>query len=140
MASGVPVDPDCIKIYEEMKQKKKIKYAIYRLADDNKSIMVEKIQEIGEWVDFCADMPQNECRYGIFDFNYVLADGGTRNKVVFIAWAPDTANVKKKMVYSSSKDALKNKLTGLQHFVQASDADELDYDEIIDKISKGGKN
>lgn len=29
---------------------------------------------------------QDDCRYGIFDFDYELKDGGKRNKLLFILW------------------------------------------------------
>ncbi|XP_070581430.1 uncharacterized protein [Ptychodera flava] len=139
-ASGVPVDEKCVCAFEDLKSRHKFKYVILRVSDDNKKIITEATVETGSWEDYCKNMPADECRYGVYDFNYVLPDGGARNKVVFIAWAPDTANVKKKMVFSSSKDALIKKLNGIQHIVQASDKDELDYEEIKDKISKGGTN
>ena len=39
---------------------------------------------------------------------------GTRTKLVFVVWAPQTASIKQKMVSASSKDALKKKLDGIQ--------------------------
>jgi len=42
-----------------------------------------------------------------------VADG-TRTKLVFVVWAPQSASIKQKMVSASSKDALKKKLDGIQ--------------------------
>lgn len=39
---------------------------------------------------------------------------GTRTKLVFVVWAPQSASIKQKMVSASSKDALKKKLDGVQ--------------------------
>ena len=51
---------------------------------------------------------------------------------------PDDAPIKQKMMYAASKDALKKKLTGVAHEIQANGHDELDYDEVYNKISAGG--
>ena len=44
--------------------------------------------------------------------------------------APDSAPIKQKMLYASSKQALKNKLVGLATELQASDRDELRFEEV----------
>lgn len=51
---------------------------------------------------------------------------------------PDAAKIKPKMLYSSSKEALKRKLVGFSAEIQATDFEELDYDEIYQKVSAGG--
>ncbi|PIA91453.1 hypothetical protein CB0940_09319 [Cercospora beticola] len=43
------------------------------------------------------------------------------------------------MMYSSSKDALKRALNGIAADVQANDADDIEYDTIVEKVSKGGR-
>jgi cofilin len=42
------------------------------------------------------------------------------------------------MLYASSKDALRKKLVGVHLEVQATDMDEVEYDEIYQKVSAGG--
>ena len=49
-----------------------------------------------------------------------------------------TAKIKDKMLYASSKDALRKKLVGVHLEVQATDMDEVEYDEIYQKVSAGG--
>ena len=41
------------------------------------------------------------------------------------------------MTYASSKEALKNSLTGLAAEVQANRDDELEYDTILKDVSRG---
>jgi cofilin len=38
-------------------------------------------------------------------------------------------------MYAASKDALKKKLTGIAHEIQATDMGELDQDDVLNKIS-----
>ena len=64
-----------------------------------------------------------DCRYGLFDFEYEHQCEGTtektkKEKLVLMSWCPDTAKIKKKMLYSSSFDALKKCLVGIQKYIQ----------------------
>ena len=42
-----------------------------------------------------------------------------------------------KMVYASSKEALKRSLTGIATELQANDPDDIEYDSILKTVSKG---
>lgn len=42
-----------------------------------------------------------------------------------------------KMIYASSKEALKRSLTGIATELQANDPDDIEYDSIIKTVSKG---
>ena len=41
-----------------------------------------------------------------------------RSKLILMIWCPDTAKIKKKMIYSSSFDALKHALVGIGKYIQ----------------------
>ena len=43
-----------------------------------------------------------------------------------------------KMVYASSKDALKRALNGIATEFQANDDDDIEYQSVLKKVSKGG--
>ena len=51
----------------------------------------------------------------------------------FVAWSDDNASVKPKMLYASSKDALKKALSGINDEFQATDRSDLDLNEIKKK-------
>jgi len=55
-------------------------------------------------------------------------------------WCPDTAKVKKKMLYSSSFDALKKSLVGVQKYIQATDASEAAMDAVEEKLRATDRN
>jgi cofilin len=42
------------------------------------------------------------------------------------------------MLYAASKDALKSKLVGFHYEIQATDLEEVEFDEIFEKVSAGG--
>ncbi|TPX13198.1 uncharacterized protein E0L32_006398 [Thyridium curvatum] len=101
-------------------------------------------------------------RYAVYDFEYSLASGeGERNKITFLAWSPDDAGIKvsqscsllfgeawglyslalpptqAKMIYASSKEALKRSLNGIATELQANDPDDIEYDTVLKTVSKG---
>nr|7SOG_A Chain A, Actophorin [Acanthamoeba castellanii]7SOG_B Chain B, Actophorin [Acanthamoeba castellanii] len=133
---GIAVSDDCVQKFNELKLGKKHRYVIFKLNDDNTEVVVEKVGgPNATYEDFLAQLPENDCRYAIFDYEFEV-DGGQRNKIVFILWAPDSAPIKSKMMYASSKDAIKKKLDGIQVEVQATDADEISEDAVKERAKK----
>jgi len=147
--SGVQVSPECITKFNELKLGKSIKYIIYKLSDDYKEVVVEEASENGDWETFREKLVNAKSkskngketkgpRYAVYDFNYDLASGeGSRSKITFIAWSPDDAGIQAKMVYASSKDALKRALNGLATEFQANDHDDIEYQSVLARVSKG---
>ncbi|KAL3421289.1 cofilin/tropomyosin-type actin-binding protein [Phlyctema vagabunda] len=147
--SGVSIAPECISVFNELKLNKKIKYIIYKLSDDYKEIVIEEASEDGDWDNFREKLVNAQSksktgklgkgpRYAVYDFNYDLASGeGQRSKITFIAWSPDDAGIQPKMIYASSKDALKRALNGLATEFQANDEDDIEYQSVLNKVSKG---
>lgn len=71
-----------------MKLRKKFKYIIYRMSDDLTSIIVDKKQETcPNYDEFVSQLPEFDCRYAVFDFEYEKVAGeGLRNKILFFVW------------------------------------------------------
>ena len=55
----------------------------------------------------------------------------------FVRWAPDTAPIKSKMVYASSKESIKRSFNGIGAEIQGTDYAEVSYDSVLEKVSKG---
>ena len=53
-----------------------------------------------------------------------------RSKLFLMSWCPDTAKIKKKMIYSSSFDTLKKAFVGVHKVIQSNDVDGLEKDYI----------
>jgi cofilin len=47
-----------------------------------------------------------------------------------MSWCPDTAKIKKKMIYSSSFDTLKKAFVGVHKVIQSNDVDGLEQSYI----------
>jgi len=147
--SGVSIAPECISKFNELKLNKKLKFIIYKLSDAYNEIVVEEASEDADWDNFRDKLVTAQSksktgkvgkgpRYAVYDFGYELASGeGARSKITFIAWSPDDAGIQPKMIYASSKDALKRTLNGIATEFQANDEDDIEYDSVLKKVSKG---
>jgi cofilin len=148
--SGATVNQECIEAYNSLKLNKKYKYIIFKLSDDFKEIVVESTSDDApEYDDFREKLVKAQSktksgtvckgpRYAVYDVEYELASGeGKRNKITFIAWSPDDAGIQPKMIYASSKEALKRALNGIAVEIQANDTDDIEWDSVLKTVSKG---
>jgi len=140
MASGVAVADDCITKFQELKLGHSLRFIIYKLNDTNTEITVEKAgSPTASYQEFVAALPPQDCRFAVYDFEFTAPEGGKRNKILFILWAPDSAKTKPKMLYTSSKADLRKKLVGIATEIQATDMAEIDYDSVLEKAARDVK-
>ncbi|KAJ7730999.1 actin depolymerizing factor [Mycena maculata] len=137
MSSGVTVDSNCLNEFSALKLKKQYKYIVFGLNKDNTEIVVEKKSDSQNYEDFLADLPEAHCRWAVYDLEFEKEGAGKRNKLIFFSWAPDDAKVKDKMVFASSKDALRRSLVGIHVEIQGTDPSEVAFETVLDKASRG---
>uniref|UniRef100_A0A8C5CG95 Cofilin 1 n=1 Tax=Gadus morhua TaxID=8049 RepID=A0A8C5CG95_GADMO len=129
-ASGVTVTDDVIAVFNDMKvrkaqaneedKKKRKKAVLFCISPDKQNIILEEGKEI-----LCGDMlPSDDCRYALYDATYETKET-KKEDLVFIFWAPETASMKSKMIYASSKEAIKKKFSGIKHELQANFLEEI---------------
>merc|ERR1711870_108065 len=121
--------------------KKENKYVIFAIPD-KKKIVVEcegksddlkdkSNEEIFE--EMKGKFPDNEARFAVYDCPIIAKSGAETNKLIFIMWNSDSAPVKSKMLYASSKDALKKKLTGIENEFQATELTDMVLADVAKK-------
>jgi len=145
--SGVELDAECKVVYDEVQSKKKHRYVTFMIADGK--IKVDKIGDRDATydqflVDLCVkDGEADDCRYAIYDYEYVVKTQGTeasnRARLFLVCWCPDSARIKKKMVYSASFDSLKKAFTGVQKVIQANGLDEVEQGNIEEILKAGAR-
>ncbi|KAI5611502.1 cofilin-2, partial [Silurus asotus] len=155
-ASGVTVTEEVIQVFNEMKVrksstsdevKKRKKAVLFCLSDDLKKIIIEigkeiLVGDIGDTVedpyaDFVKLLPLNDCRYCLYDATYQTKES-KKEDLVFVFWAPDNAPLKSKMIYASSKDAIRKKLTGIKHEWQVNGLEDIkDPSNLINRLGSG---
>ncbi|CAC9888100.1 hypothetical protein D6C98_00442 [Aureobasidium pullulans] len=145
---SVSVSPECITAFNDLKLGKSTKWIIYKISDDWKEIVVEDSSTEANYSVFrekllnakSKDRRGNEGiggRYAVYDVEYDTAGEGKRSKITFIAWVPDDASQYPRMMYSSSKEAIKRALNGLAADIQANDPDDIEYESIVSRVAKG---
>lgn len=123
--------------FNDLKLGKKYKFILYALNDNKTEIIVKETSADQEYDAFLEKLPENDCLYAVYDFEYELANNeGKRSKIVFFTWSPDTAPVRSKMVYASSKDALRRALNGVSSDIQGTDFSEVAYESVLEKVSR----
>jgi len=147
--SGVSVAPECVQAFNDLKLGNKYKWIIFKISDDWKEIVVEETSKDADYSVFREKLLNAKSknkrgeegmggRYAVYDVDYEAEGGaGKRTKITFISWVPDDAPQYPRMMYSTSKEALKRALNGLAADIQANDADDIEHDSIVQRVSKG---
>ncbi|XP_052006965.1 non-muscle cofilin 1-like [Xyrauchen texanus] len=152
MTSGVAISDEVVTIYNLIKlrlrgaeEKERYKLVIMRMSDDQKCIIVDhdnclRNKDVENEADvfkkIISKLPPTECRYALYDCTY--ENKGLKEDLVFIMWAPDEALMRSKMVYASSKGALKSKLPGLKFEWQVNDCADKDVSSLVEKLGGRG--
>lgn len=120
------VDDNCKLIFMELQRKKAHRYIVFKIDEKKKEIVVEKTGQAAEsYDDFTASLPEKECRYAVYDFDFVTEDNCQKSKIFFIAWSPDTSGIRTKFLYATSKDRFRKELDGVHYELQATDPTEV---------------
>jgi cofilin len=132
-STGVVVDDVVATTFQAFKlgQGEKLRYYVYKIENKSKIVIDKKGEKAKTFDDFCGELPEDDCRYGLIDIDFETVDGRPTSKLVFITWNPDTASVRNKMLYSGSKEALKTALNGVSIHINATDASELDWETAV---------
>ena len=70
---------------------------------------------------FVGMLPEKDCRYALYDASFETKES-RKEELMFFLWAPELAPLKSKMIYASSKDAIKKKFQGIKQECQANGA------------------
>lgn len=139
--SGISLNADAVEVFYLVRSKSKYRWVIWRINDDSTEVVIEKLGDPSStYNDFLRELPQEDCRYAVYDYDFVGPDGQNHSKIVFINWAPDVAKVKSKMMYASTKDFFKSNLEGLSVEFQGSDFEEISNEEIGSAVKALKKN
>jgi len=132
--TAIKLHDDCMPIWNDIKIGHKYRYVIFGFSEDLRHVIVEKAAEPDKtYDDFLDELPPRDVRYAVFDYDFKMEDGTSRNKLVFIVWAPDTAPVRRKMLVAATKASVKNALAGVGIEVQATDDSEIQESHILAK-------
>lgn len=85
--TGMWVTEECKSSFMEMKWKKVHRYIVFKIDERSRLVTVDKVGGPGEnYDDLAASLPNDDCRYAVFDFDFVTVDNCRKSKIFFIAW------------------------------------------------------
>ncbi|XP_010906282.1 actin-depolymerizing factor isoform X2 [Elaeis guineensis] len=86
-SSGMGVADHCKDTFLDLQRKKTHRYVIFKINEKQKEVVVEKTGGPAEsYDDFMASLPENDCRYAVYDFDFVTDENCQKSKIFFIAW------------------------------------------------------
>ncbi|XP_042461196.1 actin-depolymerizing factor 11-like [Zingiber officinale] len=133
-SSGMGVADDCKNIFLELQRKKTHRYVIFKIDEKRKEVIVEKVGAATESYDeFMASLPENDCRYAVYDFDFVTEENCQKSKIFFIAWSPAVSRIRAKMLYATSKDRFRREMDGVHYEIQATDPTEMELDVLRER-------
>ncbi|XP_039037762.1 actin-depolymerizing factor-like [Hibiscus syriacus] len=133
-SSGMGVAENSKNTYLELQRKKVFRYVIFKIDEKKKEVVVEKTGDPSEsYNDFTASLPEADCRYAVYDFDFVTSENCQKSKIFFIAWSPSVSRIRSKMLYSTSKDRFRRELQGIHYEIQATDPTEMDLEVIRER-------
>ncbi|KAJ0969950.1 hypothetical protein J5N97_022827 [Dioscorea zingiberensis] len=131
---GMAVMEECKSSFMEMKTRRIHRYIVFKIDEGSRAVTVDKLGGPGEgYEDLAASLPADDCRYAVFDFDFVTVDNCQKSKIFFIAWSPSASRIRSKMLYATSKQGLRMVLDGVHYEVQATDPTEMGFDLILDR-------
>jgi cofilin len=120
--------------WNDLKIGHKHRYVIFDFSPDLLYVTVSKVAaKEATYDDFLNDLPARDVRYAVYDYEFKADDDTTRNKLVFVVWAPDIAPVKRKMIIASTKVSVKAALAGVAIELQATDDSEIQESMMLAK-------
>ncbi|KAK7267364.1 hypothetical protein RIF29_20034 [Crotalaria pallida] len=135
-SSGMGVADHSQNTFMDLKLKKVYRYVIFKIDENKREVVVEKTGGPAEsYDDFAASLPENDCRYAVYDFDFVTSENCQKSKIFFIAWSPSTSRIRSKMLYATSKDRFRRELDGVHYEIQATDPTEMDLEVIRDRAN-----
>ncbi|KAL2892231.1 Actin-depolymerizing factor 10 [Bienertia sinuspersici] len=135
-ASGMAVNDECKLKFMELKTKRNHRFIVFKIEEKMQQVMIEKIGSPNEtYEDFTSSLPDNECRYAVYDYDFTTNENCQKSKIFFFSWSPDTSRVRSKMLYASSKDRFKRELDGIQVELQATDPSEMAFDIVKGRVN-----
>ncbi|KAK4273046.1 hypothetical protein QN277_021517 [Acacia crassicarpa] len=135
-SSGMGVADHSKNTFMELKRKKAYRYVIFKVDEKKREVVVEKTGSPAQnYDDFTASLPENDCRYAIYDFDFVTPENCQKSKIFFIAWSPSTSRIRSKMLYATSKDRFRRELDGVHFEIQATDPTEMDLEVLRERAN-----
>ncbi|CAN6485311.1 unnamed protein product [Victoria cruziana] len=131
---GMSVSEECKNMFMELKKKKVHRFIVFKIDERSKLVTVDQVGDsAASYEELTASLPDDDCRYAVFDFDFVTVDNCRKSKIFFIAWSPSASKIRAKFLYATSKQGLRRVLDGVHYELQATDPTEMGIEVIRDR-------
>ncbi|XP_078152292.1 actin-depolymerizing factor 5-like [Carex rostrata] len=131
---GMKIQDECKKWYREMKWGRVHRFVVYKINERSREVLVDHVGGPGEgYNELIAALPADDCRYAVFDFDFITPDNCQKSKIFFIAWSPAASRIRAKILYATSKQGLRRVLEGVHYEMQATEPSEMGFDLIKER-------
>ncbi|XP_052731066.1 actin-depolymerizing factor-like isoform X2 [Vigna angularis] len=87
-SSGMGVAEHSVNTFLELQRKKVHRYVVFKIDEIKQEVVVEKTGGPAEsYDDFTASLPESDCRYAVYDFDFVTSENCQKSKIFFVAWS-----------------------------------------------------
>jgi cofilin len=128
--ANLDVNPACLTDFDNLKFQHGYQGLIFKVHDQREIVVDHHVPLNASFSDLKQALPRNEPRFAIFDYHFLSNDGHPREKLIFVHWNPDASSVGSRMLYASSKENLKKRLSGIAKEFQATDDSDLNEEGI----------
>ena len=137
------VDAGVWPLFEQVRKAQALA-VLLRFSADRTAIAAVKAFEHGQWDAFAAAFPNDDVAWALVNLPYRVANGGARNKLLFVTWAPDAlqrpTHRETILVQSSAvlaANGLRDEIKRLAAIpCQANDHDDLDPLRVLQRASR----
>lgn len=85
--SGIACSEDAVNLFYLIKAKAAYQWATWQIDDSGSTVVISAVGAKGSrYEDFLGALPENDCRYGIYDYKFTGPDGQIHHKLVFFNW------------------------------------------------------
>jgi cofilin len=71
--------------FQDLKAKRSFRFITFKISEQTQQVVVDKLGQPGDTYDFTESMPPSECRYAVYDFNFVTDENCQKSKI-FVSW------------------------------------------------------
>ena len=139
MRSGIKPDEKLVEEYKNLKYGRGEKVWVLSINEsESKLELLFKGGKDFAFKDLADQLPSNEPRFVVYDFDYETDEKPPRktSKLIFIFWCPMDSGASKRFKYSSSISEIVSTLGAIQKQFQIDDYSGIDFDDIRKQLLK----
>lgn len=129
--SGYEIAENVVQAYKDLRFNRTYKSLVLMLQEEE--VTLEKTYS-GGYDTLVEELPEDTPRYIITDFTFTNRAGLESEKIILIFYCPLVSPIREKMVYSSSRAAIQQKLDGIGLSLEVDDKAALAREKITKRI------